>query len=128
MATSLVGGQLFINDQAVSIQGNSLRMKDGSGDKVITSQVSGTSVDVIEAVDYTTAKSMVAFDLLSTVENEALVRGWKSSGLGNVIKYVASTGVTKVLQKMCLYVDPEINVSSDGVISVEFEGSQSVTA
>jgi hypothetical protein len=128
MATSLVGGQLFINDQAVSIQGNSLRMKDGSGDKVISSQVSGTSVDVIEAVDYTTAKSMVAFDLLSTVENETLVRGWKSNGLCNVIKYVASTGVTKVFQKMCLYTDPEINVSSDGVISVEFEGSQAVTA
>jgi len=27
-----------------------------------------------------------------------------------------------------MYVDPEINVSSDGVISVEFEGSQAVTA
>ena len=128
MATSLVGGQLFINDESVAIQGNSLRMKDGSGDKVINPQVSGTSVDVIEAVDYTTAKSMVSFDLLSTVENEALVRGWKSNGLGNVIKYVASTGVTKVFQKMCMYVDPEINVASDGVISVEFEGSQAVTA
>lgn len=128
MATSLVGGQLLINDQSVAIHGNSLIMKDGSGDKVVTSQVAGTSVDVVEAVDYTTAKSMVTFDLLSTVENEALIRAWKSNGLGNVIKYIAPTGVTKVFQKMCMYSDPEIRVASDGVIPVQFEGSQAVTA
>ncbi len=81
-----------------------------------------------DAMQNTTAKSMIAFVLFSTVGNDTLVRGWKSNGLGNVIKYVASTGVTKVFQKMCMYVDPEINVASDGVISVEFEGSQAVTA
>lgn len=128
MATSLVGGQVFINDQAVAIIGNSFKMKLGGGDKVVKPQVSGTSVDVVEAIDYTTAKGMVAFDMLATVENDELIRGWRSNGLGNVIKYVATTGVTTVFQKMCMYTDPEINVASDGVISVEFEGSPSVTA
>lgn len=129
MANALTGSELYGNNELVEYIPNSLTYNLGSPERTLTTQVvGGGEVSQVATEDYSTSKSMVKFDLKTTSENEAKVIGWVKAFDANVFKVVSRDGVTRVFQGAIVINKPEFDTGADGVISVEIEASQAVSA
>ena len=129
MANALTGAELYGNNELVEYIPNSLTYNLGTPERSLTTQVvGGGEVSQVATEDYSTAKSMVKFDLKTTSENESRVIGWVQAFDSNVFKVVSRDGVSRVFQGAIIINKPEFDTGSDGVISVEIEASQAVSA
>jgi len=129
MATALSGAQLIINNEVIAYVPNSLMENEGNPESELRSEVVGDGeVQYVAVRDFTTAKAPVKFDLISTIENRVLVRGWIDNFAANVIKTVALEGTTAVYENSLITNQVEIDTGKDGNITVEFEGKRPLLA
>jgi len=115
---------VIVNNMAVSIVPNSLGYNEGLGEqKPKVAAAGGGQVDILIADDVSTHIGKVKFELYPTASNITLVRGWKVNGSANVVKLTDNDSFHKTFTKQTLVNDPDIKLSSDGNIQVEFKGA-----
>lgn len=128
MATQLSDAGVVINNVGVNITPNSLSFTDGFGEQNVLVQSAGNGkLSTVFSNDVETNLGMVKFSVRSTVQNIALVRSWKANGNRNAIAIIASVAegtLTRNFSGMAVTNDPEIQLSADGVIDVEFKGNR----
>ena len=115
--------ELVINNKPIAFVPNTLKFKTGQGEQVVRTQASGSNIEIVTYDNLETNKSMVMFDVFNTNENIQNAIEWKS--LAGLIAVTLSgpnltTGFT--FQQMTFINDFEIELISEGVISVELEG------
>lgn len=119
-----------VNDEIVYYEPNTLSYTEGFGETTVrAASTGGGGTELIFARDVSNAKSMVKFELPTTPENIELVRSWQIDVGANVVGLSGSNGtqkVTRTLTQATVVNDPEINISADGTIEVEFEGNSVV--
>jgi hypothetical protein len=114
---------VIINNEVILIKPNSLKYTSGLGEfKVRTESAGGGEVQTVAAKDVSTQIGKLSFSLEPTTENANLVRGWKSNFNNNAIEVVdTDSGFTGTFTNAVLVNDPEMALSSDGEISVEWQ-------
>lgn len=114
-----------VNNETISIVPNSFKYKNGRGErKVRTSSAGGSATDVVFTEDAETKKSMVSFELINTPTNIALAEDWQDLLNANAITASDNNqNFTKSFANMAVINDPEVSLSQDGTLTIEFEGS-----
>lgn len=122
--------QVLVNNKAVAIVQNSLKITGGYGETTVRTAVVGKSTTQILSQNLETAMSKVSFDLITTDdENDTdprqLIKIWKLNGNANTITVIPDgDGQNQYFGQMALTNDPEVNESPDGVISLTWMGKQ----
>jgi hypothetical protein len=119
---ALVDPVVRVNNQIVAIIPNSLDYKSGIGESDVKPQSSGNGR--VEGIFYENIESKfshVKFEMRVIEDNIELVSAWKANRNENFIQITEGT-LVKTFPNCALTNDPEIKISSDGKIPLEFKG------
>jgi hypothetical protein len=112
---------VVVNDITVNVVPNSVSYKSGKGEQSVKVQSAGNGlVSVVTSTNVETKKGMVKFSVYSTEQAIALKELWQSNGGGNVIE-LGSVNLT--MSQGTMVNDPEITLSDDGKVELEFQGA-----
>jgi len=112
---------VVVNDITVNVVPNSVSYKSGNGEQSVKVQSAGNGlVSVVTSTNVETKKGMVKFSVYSTEQAIALKELWQSNGGGNVIE-LGSVNLT--MSQGTMVNDPEITLSDDGKVELEFQGA-----
>lgn len=127
MANQLNDVSTFVNDEIVAYEPNTLSYDDGFGEyNVRNAVIGGGQTEQIFSEDLASKFSMVKFSLPSTEDSAKLIRQWKSNKNNNVVELQSSTGgaqFTRIFTQASIQGNPEINLSTDGTVEVEFKSN-----
>jgi len=122
MAELISTPSIVINNENIKIKPNSFSYTEGFGEAIKrTESAGGGSVSTVTARNIETAKSMIKFTLEPLAENADKVREWKNNFESNVIQATGENNFTRSFTSAVLINDPEIGLSADGEISLEWE-------
>jgi len=112
---------VVVNDITVNVVPNSVSYKSGKGEQSVKVQSAGNGlVSVVTSTNVETKKGMIKFSVYSTEQAIALKELWQSNGGGNVIE-LGSVNLT--MSQGTMVNDPEITLSDDGKVELEFQGA-----
>ena len=112
---------VVVNDITVNVVPNSVSYKSGKGEQSVKVQSAGNGlVSVVTSTNVETKKGMVKFSVYSTEQAIQLKELWQSNGGGNVIE-LGSVNLT--MSQGTMVNDPEITLSDDGKVELEFQGA-----
>ncbi len=120
--------QVLVNNKAILIVQNSLKITGGYGETTVRTQVFGKQTVQVLAQNLENAKSKIMFDIITTdnssnTDPRQLIKIWKQNGNANMITVVPDgDGKNQQFPNIALTNDPEVNESPDGVISFVWEG------
>ena len=126
MSVQLNNVAIFVNNDVVAYEANTLSYDDGFGEySVRNAVVGGGQTEQIFSEDLATRFSMVKFSLPSTDDSAALVREWKNNRNNNVVEIMSATGgnFTRIFTQASIQGNPEVNLSTDGTVEVEFRAN-----
>lgn len=113
--------EVTVNDVTVFVVPNSVSYKSGKGERTVRTQSSGNgNVQPVISKNVETFKGMIKLSVYSTVEAIKLKEQWQNNDGGNVIELGS---VNKTMNRSTMINDPEINLTDDGVVEMEFEGA-----
>jgi len=119
--TALVNPNVTINNAAVLYEPNSISYTEGKGERTVrTHTTGGGQRETVVSEDISTQRSKVKFSILSTVENIKALKGWQELKDSNGIT-LSSKGFTRTSPRAIIVNDPDVNISVDGMVEVEFE-------
>ena len=130
MANVINNPAVAINNNAIPVIPNSVVFGEGLGEQEV--KVESTGGDQIIEVycnNIETKISRFNFDMLNTVQNIEAARGWKVNQNLNTITFtgedsVTGARITRTIAGAALVNDYDIELSSDGKLSLEFKGRQ----
>lgn len=131
MTQSLSNPAVRINDATIAIVPNTFNPTLGGGEiNVRAASSGGNSIETVHSSNAETKLSTWMFEIYPTPENIRNVREWQNNiGLNTVAAIetlVDGQSISLSLTTASLINDPELNLSSDGTISLEFKGAQTV--
>jgi hypothetical protein len=113
---------IVVNNENIKIKPNSFIYTEGFGEYVKrTESAGGGSVSTVSARNLETAKSMIKFTLEPLAVNADKIREWKNNFDNNVIQATGIDGFTRSFTSAIMTTDPEIGLSADGEIPLEWE-------
>jgi len=129
MTQGLSDAALYVNNEIIPYESNSLKYEDGTPERKVSPQVIGAGDTVnVNNEDFSTAMGKVTFDLKSTSINETLLGDWQANFENNVIRIVSTDGVSRVFQQAVIVNKVEVNLGVDGVIPIEFNSLRAAIA
>lgn len=125
---ALATPSVIVNNDIVAILPNSLVIKTGKGNKMVRPQsAGGDSVSNVITEDAETKKSMVKFSMYNTKTATDLLADWQSSTDGVSIQVSERKSSYQAnFRRMHVIEDPEIALSADGNLEINFEGQPSI--
>lgn len=126
MSVQLNNIAVLVNNDIIAYEANTLSYDDGFGEySVRNAVVGGGQTEQIFSEDLATRFSMVKFSLPSTDDSAALIREWKTNLNNNVVEIMSATGgnFTRVFSQASIQGNPEVNLSTDGTVEVEFRAN-----
>ena len=133
MVQALSNPSVRINNDTIYIVPNTFSPTLGGGEiNVRAASAGGNSVEPVHTSNAETKISTWTFDIYSTPENIKSVRAWQDSIGTNVVSGIETladgSSVSLSLTTASLVNDPELGLSADGVISLEFKGAQTIVS
>lgn len=131
MVQSLSNPAVRINDDTIAIVPNTFNPTLGGGEVNVRSASSGgNSIESVHTSNAETKISTWTFEIYPTPENIRNVSGWQNAIGQNTVAAIETLGngtsISLSLTGASLANDPELNLSADGTISLEFKGNQTV--
>lgn len=126
MSVQLNNVAIFVNNDIIAYEANTLSYDDGFGEySVRNAVVGGGQTEQVFSEDLATRFSMCKFSLPSTDDSAALIREWKNNRNDNVVEIMSATGgnFTRVFTQASIQGNPEVNLSTDGTVEVEFRAN-----
>ena len=122
--TQISDPEIVVNDITIYVVPNSVSYKSGKGESNVKVQSAGNGVtSVVVSQNVETQKGYVKFSVQSTPDAIKLKENWQSNIGGNLIELGS---VNQSMSNSTMTNDPEINLTDDGVVEMEFEGSKMV--
>lgn len=132
MPTIINNPSVNINNNPIPVSANTVKFQEGLGEQDLKVQSTGGGNVIQVYCDNIEQKiSMVNFDMLPTVENIEAIRGWKNNFNKNTITLtgkdtITGKSVTRTFVGCALTNQYDVELSSDGKISLEFKGQTAV--
>ncbi len=126
MPNQLNNVAILVNNDIIAYEANSLSYDDGFGEyNVRNAVVGGGQTEQVFSEDLATKFSMCKFSLPSTEDSTKLIREWKNNLNNNVVELVGTRGstFTRIFTQASILGSPEINLSTDGTVEVEFRSN-----
>lgn len=114
-----------VDNTVLPIMPNSVSYTEGFGEQTVRVQSSGGgSVQQVISTNLETALSTFKCTVLNTIANINFLRQIKATRAPHVVTWFDNTnGFTRTMEQAVLTNDYEVNLSSDGNISLEFKGT-----
>jgi hypothetical protein len=119
-----------VNNEAIAISPNSCKVGDGEGETTVRTQSGGgNSVELVITDDASQKIGTVMFDMLNTIKNIKLAKGWKKNPGKNVVSvsgeldgevFSQTYRIASITNKV------EWGLAADGNTSLEWSGAQPV--
>ena len=123
----IVDATLFVNNEQIVYNPNSMTYKEGAGEQSLKPQsIGGGAVLNLFSNNLETNFGMVKFDMAPTVDNITLARKWKKNGNLNVVQFFtdnADGSVKKTFTGAALIEDYEVAFGQDATISIVFHSN-----
>lgn len=115
---------IYISGVLIKIVPNSAEMGLGNGSNPRAVSAGGGSIAIVNGIDASRLMSRLKFDIASTPENVALVRGWinTANNGGSETALVKEVGDQYAFDTMFLKGEMNAQMRSDGNISCDWEG------
>ncbi len=126
MSDQLNNVAILVNNDIIAYEANTLSYDDGFGEySVKNAVVGGGQTEQVFSEDLATKFSMVKFSLPSTEDSAKLVREWKNNLNNNVVELMSATtgNFTRIFTQASIQGNPEINLSTDGTVEIEFRSN-----
>lgn len=123
----LVDASIEVDDETVSVEGNTIIIVEGQGETTVKAASKGGVPVIVSSQDITTRIGMVKFEMPASVESMNLSRDFKARGAGRVVRVsgtdAAGNRLGRTLTQGVMTNDPEKAIQSEGKIPVEFSGA-----
>ena len=123
----LVDASIEVDDETVSVEGNTIVIVEGQGETTVKAASKGGVPVIVSSQDITTRIGMVKFEMPASVESMNLSRDFKARGAGRVVRVsgtdAAGNRLGRTLTQGVMTNDPEKAIQSEGKIPVEFSGA-----
>lgn len=128
MSTQLSDASVIVNNEVQPIIPNSVVFTEGLGESIQRPvSVGGGDIELVCSEDVSTKFSTVSFDVPTTVKTVKDARDWKLRGNGNVVQVIGETPdgrITRTFAQASFNTNYDVNIATEGVISVEFGSKQ----
>jgi len=123
----LTNASVEVDDETVTVEGNSIAIKEGQGESTTKAASNGGNIVVVTSEDITTKIGMVKFEMPASVNSMNLARDFKARGAGRVVRVSgldpAGNRLGRTLTQGVMTNDPEKAIQSEGKVEVTFEGA-----
>lgn len=123
----LVDASIEVDDEPLTIEGNTIVLVEGQGESTTKGASRGGRTVMVTSEDITTKVGMVKFEMPSSVASLNTTRDIKARGAGRVIRVSGIDPQGNRLGRTCAQAimanDPEKAVQNEGKIPVEFAGA-----
>lgn len=123
----LVDVSVEVDDEAVTLEGNSLSFKEGTGESSMKAASRGGKTVMVPSLDITTKVGMIKFDMPSSINSIEASRSWAVAGTGRVVKISgtdpAGNRIGRTMTQALNTNDPDKAVQNEGKLTVEFQGA-----
>lgn len=128
MARGISTPALEINNNTLAIVPNTLLYTEGFGeDTVSVASAGGGSSELITFENAEMFKGKVNFEVFTTKRNIDFLRAIKAQPGSNVVSFTDDrTGFARTITNATIINDYEVNLSSEGKIAIEIEGSRPI--
>ncbi|MDH3325174.1 MAG: hypothetical protein OEM38_00490 [Gammaproteobacteria bacterium] len=124
---ALASPTVVVNGDVVAIKPNSLKFKEGQGDRnVRTQSTGGGAVTQVITEDVETQRGMVSFTVLTTSDAVEKSRTWQRNKEANTIEISDRGGFARSFQSAIIVSDLEKALGADQDFEVEFESKPAV--
>jgi len=123
----LVDASVEVDDETVTVEGNTLVIVEGQGTSSVKGATNGgRSVPVISE-DVTTKVGQVKFEMPASVSSMNLARDFKALGAGRVVRVSgtdpAGNRLGRTLTQAIMVNDPDKTIQNEGKVTIEFMGA-----
>lgn len=123
----LVDASVEVDDEAVTVEGNTIVIVEGQGTSSTKAASRGGAPVIIHSNDITSQIGMIKFEMPGSVASMNLSRDFKARGAGRVVR-VSGTDqqgnrLGRTLTQAIMSNDPEKAIQNEGKLPVEFSGA-----
>ena len=123
----LVDASVEVDDETITLEGNTLVLIEGQGTSSVKAATNGGSIVPVVSEDVTTKVGQVKFEMPASVASINLARDFKALGAGRVVRVSgidrAGNRLGRTLTRGIMVNDPEKAIQNEGKIPVEFMGA-----
>lgn len=123
----LVDASVEVDDEPVTVEGNTLVIIEGQGTSTVKGATRGGRVVAVVSEDVTTKVGMIKFEMPASIESMNLARDFKAQGAGRVVRVsgtdAAGNRLGRTLTQGIMTNDPDKAVQNEGKVPVEFSGA-----
>ena len=123
----LVDASIEVDDEAVTVEGNTIVIVEGNGESTTKAATRGGRVVIVISEDITTKVGMVKFEMPASIASMNLSRDFKARGAGRVVRVsgtdAAGNRLGRTLTQGIMTNDPEKAIQNEGKIPIEFSGA-----
>lgn len=123
----LVDASVEVDDETITLEGNTLVLIEGQGTSSVKAATNGGSIVPVVSEDVTTKVGQVKFEMPASVASNNLARDFKALGAGRVVRVSgidrAGNRFGRTLTRGIMVNDPEKAIQNEGKIPVEFMGA-----
>lgn len=123
----LVDASVEVDDEPVTVEGNTLVLVEGQGTVTTKAATKGGRVVAVHSEDITTKVGMIKFEMPASVASMNLARDFKARGAGRVVRVsgtdAAGNRLGRTLTQGVMSNDPEKAVQNEGKVAIEFSGA-----
>ena len=123
----LVDASVEVDDEAVTIEGNTIVLVEGQGTFTTKAATRGGRVVAVHSEDITSKVGMVKFEMPASVASMNLARDIKALGAGRVVRVSGTDAqgnrLGRTLTQGVMSNDPEKAVQNEGKVPMEFSGA-----
>jgi hypothetical protein len=123
----LVNASVEVDDETVTIEGNTLVFVEGQGAFTTKAATKGGRIVAVHSKDITTEVGMIKFEMPASVVSLNTARDFKALGPGRVVRISGTDGqgnrLGRTLTQAVMSNDPEKAIQNEGKIPIEFSGA-----
>lgn len=123
----LVDASVEVDDETVTVEGNTLVLVEGQGTSTTKAATNGGRVVAVHSEDVTTKVGMIKFEMPASVNSLNLARDFKALGAGRVVRVSGTDAqgnrLGRTLTQGIMANDPEKAIQNEGKIPIEFSGA-----
>lgn len=123
----LVDASIEVDDETVSVEGNTIVLVEGQGESTVKAASNGGRPVMVISQDITTKVGQVKFEMPASINSINVARDIKARGAGRVVRVTgldpAGNRLGRVLAQGIMTNDPEKAIQNEGKIPMEFMGA-----
>ena len=123
----LVNASVEVDDEAITLEGNTLVLVEGQGTTTTKAASKGGRVVAVHSEDITSKVGMIKFEMPSSIASMNLARDIKARGPGRVVRVYGTDAsgqrLGRTLSQGVMSKDPEKAVQNEGKLPIEFAGA-----